>query len=253
MKIQYASALHLEFKTNNDFLEANPLPPIGDYLVLAGDITYFNEAYFKDSFFDRVSKDFKEVYIVPGNHEYYYGFDVGNHEQPFMKSIRTNVHYINNMVKTIDGVDFFFTTLWSSLDPACIPFIVNGMNDFFKIKHKIETLNASVYERLNTIALYFLVDALKNSKAKKKVVVTHHVPAQLCNPEEYFGSMLNSAFVNSLDEFIEKNNIDYWVYGHHHRNMPMAELGKTKLVTNQLGYLRLNESVGFDLGACFEV
>jgi hypothetical protein len=43
MKIQYASDLHLEFKTKNDFLEANPFPPIGDYLVLAGDITYFND------------------------------------------------------------------------------------------------------------------------------------------------------------------------------------------------------------------
>jgi Icc-related predicted phosphoesterase len=253
MKIQYASDLHLEFKTNNDFLEANPLPPIGDYLVLAGDITYFNEEYFKNAFFDRVSKDFKEVFIVPGNHEYYYEFDLGQHEEPFINSIRPNVHFINNMVKSIDGVDFIFTTLWSKLDPYYKYPIVNGMNDFHLINHNGKTLNFAGYNRMYEIAVHFLTDALKKSKGKRRVVVTHHVPTNLCNPSEYVGNSLNSAFVNSLGELIENNKIDYWVYGHHHRNLPTVELGKTKILTNQLGYINFGENKGFDLGACFEI
>ncbi|MFA6403085.1 MAG: metallophosphoesterase [Salinivirgaceae bacterium] len=253
MKVQYASDLHLEFNMNSLHLAKNPLLIKGEVLLLAGDITYFNDEFFKDEFFDYVSKNFNEVLIVPGNHEYYYGFNLANHNKPFKKSIRFNVHYCNNLVQTIDGVDFILTTLWSRLDRMFIPFIVNGMNDFYKITYKDDTLNATQYNRINEHSIAFLNEAFKTSKSKKRVVVTHHVPTHLCNPSKYVGNLLNSAFVNSLGDMIETNNIDYWVYGHHHNNLGQVELGKTRIVTNQLGYVQLGECVDFDLGAYFEV
>ena len=43
MKIQYASDLHLEFADNRDYIEMGGIQPVGDILVLAGDISYLGD------------------------------------------------------------------------------------------------------------------------------------------------------------------------------------------------------------------
>ena len=39
--------------------------------------------------------------------------------------------------------------------------------------------------------------------------------------------------------------IDYWLYGHHHFNTPQFAIGKTKFITNQLGYVKYREQKRF--------
>ncbi len=40
MKIQYCSDLHMEFQENMRFMKSLPLEPVGDVLVIAGDVGY---------------------------------------------------------------------------------------------------------------------------------------------------------------------------------------------------------------------
>ena len=60
-------------------------------------------------------------------------------------------------------------------------------------------------------------------------------------------SPISSGFVTELGNWIADSRIDYWVYGHSHTSIE-GTIGKTKLVSNQLGYLALNE--GEDYSPC---
>ncbi|MDP4268960.1 MAG: metallophosphoesterase, partial [Bacteroidota bacterium] len=80
----------------------------------------------------------------------------------------------------------------------------------------------------------------------KKVVATHHVPTLMNYPEQYKGSVLNEAFAVELFDLIETTAPDCWIYGHSHCNTPDFEIGKTRILTNQLGYVSLGEYQQFD-------
>jgi Icc-related predicted phosphoesterase len=71
-------------------------------------------------------------------------------------------------------------------------------------------------------------------------------------PEAYKGDALNEAFGVELFDFIEQNKPDLWIYGHTHGNVSDFNIGKTSLVTNQLGYLKSNEHALFINGKTIE-
>ena len=73
MKIQYLSDLHLELMSTHKFSKlCEKIIPKCDILVLAGDIgdpLHHNDRY--KFFLHSMSKKFKKVFLVSGNHEYY--------------------------------------------------------------------------------------------------------------------------------------------------------------------------------------
>ena len=85
---------------------------------------------------------------------------------------------------------------------------------------------------------------VKESTAKHKVVITHHVPSFQLSAPEFEGSTLNGAFTVELEDYIKDCGIDYWIYGHSHRNIEKT-IGKTRCVSNQLGYVIANEHLTF--------
>lgn len=253
MKIQYCSDLHLEFAQNTKFLQAHPIKPMGDILMLAGDITYWGKKHFNHWFFDYISDNFKAVYFIPGNHEFYSGKDIQILDNPVYESLRENVFLINNKVINIDEKDLFFTTFWSHIPESESSIIEGRINDFYKIWHKGKKFKSVDFNRLHEESLGFLNRELQHSMADKKIVVTHHIPTLLCNPEKFKNSMINPAFVSEHYDFIFNNHVDYWIYGHHHVNTPEREINGTKLLTNQLGYVHLGEHHDYINNAFFEI
>jgi predicted phosphohydrolase len=245
MKIQYCSDLHLEFPENKEFLKLNPLQPKADILLLGGDILPFYRMNKHNDFFDYVSDNFEFTYWIPGNHEYYH-FDLAKKTGTLNEKIRSNVFLVNNISVEHDDINLIFSTLWTNIRPAYELQIERRLNDFHYIKYNNNRFSTIQYNHLYQESFDFLQHAQHRYNKPKTIVLTHHVPTFLNYPEKYKGDALNDAFAVELFDFIERSNIDYWIYGHHHANIPEYSIGKTKMLTNQLGYVKYGEHKYFD-------
>ena len=255
IKIQYASDLHLEFAENRDFIENGGIEPVGEVLVLAGDVSYLGDKnMMKKRFFDWCAEHFKETFIVPGNHEFYHGYDIGQTMENYEFAYRDNVRYLNNRSVVIGDTELFFTTLWTRISPLHLWEIQQGMNDF---KHGVldgGRFCANDVDGLHERCLHWLETALAASIAKHKIIVTHHCPTLREEFNGYPGGALNTAFQVDLDSFIERCGADYWIYGHtHYAGGSSSKIGNTVLLCNQLGYVSYGEHRAFDGRAGIEV
>ena len=255
MKIQYASDLHLEFAENKSYIEQGGLEPVGDVLVLAGDVSYLGDRkMWKRPFWDWCAEHYRQTFIVPGNHEFYGGFDIGRTMSDYELEVRPNVHYLNNRSVVLVDTELFFTTLWTKIDPTRLWTVQQGMNDYRLGKLNGKRFCANDVDELHRQCVDWLLVALAASQAKHKVVVSHHCPTMRKEFNSYPGGALNSAFQVNLDAFIETSGVEYWIYGHtHFAGGSGTKFGGTTLLCNQLGYVFQNEHYEFNKAACIEV
>lgn len=251
-KLQFASDLHLEFSANKKFLKQHPLQPLGEVLVLGGDIVPFTEIDKHLDFFSYVADHFETTYWLPGNHEYYH-FDIAKKSGVLNDRIRNNVFLVNNTSVVHGKVKLIFSTLWSKISPANQWLIEKKLSDFLLIKHRGFRFSAEKYNHLHEESLIFIQNELGTAKAEKVAVFTHHCPTFLNYPKQYKGDVLNEAFAVELHDLIETSEIACWGYGHHHNNTPEFTIGNTKLITNQLGYVQLNEHRLFEVNKCIDL
>ena len=245
MKIQYASDLHLEFESNTKYLIDKPLKVTGDILILAGDIHVIDSPYFlSSSFWDWASENYKQVIVAFGNHEFYEGYDLSKMTDGFKYKIRDNIYYYYNCVITIDDVDIIVSTLWSYIHKEYEKSCTKGVNDFYQIKYKGKRLTAEIFNKEHQKCQNFIKKALNESKAKTKIVVTHHVPSRLLTAKEFEGSDINDAFTVDLTDYIKTCGVKYWIFGHSHRNINKI-IGETSCICNQVGYVIAHEQETF--------
>ncbi len=253
MKIQYASDLHLEFAENGSHIKHNPLPVTGDVLVLAGDIGYIgDDNYSRHPFWDWASENYKEVIAIPGNHEFYKYYDIATLEDGYCMEIRPNVHCYYNGTVHIGDADFIVSTLWGHIPVEEAYYTESVISDFRRILYRGELLTSAEFNKECGKCVDFIRKAVAGSKARHKIVVTHHVPSFRMQNPKFAGNRANGAFTVELERYIEKSDIAYWIYGHSHYNMDM-QIGRTKCVANQLGYVFRNEHLSFNPGKFIEL
>lgn len=252
MKLQFASDLHLEFPENKEFLRTKPLKHKGDILLLAGDIVPISQMHEHSDFFDYLSDHFELTYWLPGNHEYYHS-DITEKGGYLNEKIRDNIFLVNNISVKTGNVKLIFSTLWTKISPINQFEIQLRYSDFHIIRYGGRGLNTEQYNLMHDRSLSFLKEEFARQKTGKTIVITHHMPTFLNYPEEYKGDVLNEAFAVELSDLIKAAGPDYWIFGHHHTNKGDFIIGKTRLVTNQLGYVMYNEHKGFNEGKTVDI
>jgi predicted phosphohydrolase len=253
MKVQFASDLHLEFSDNWNYLKRNPLEVTGEILLLAGDIGYLgDDNYSTHPFWDWASKNYTQVIIALGNHEFYKYYDISTLQDGFCHEIRDNVKCYYNAVVSVGDIDIIISTLWSMIELKDAFYTEQYISDFKRIRYGDELLTFSDFNREHRRCRKFIENAINESKARKKIVMTHHVPSFQMLSKEFKGSKANGAFTVELADYIENSGIDVWIYGHSHRNID-NKIGNTHILTNQLGYVFANEHQSFDFRKFIEV
>ncbi len=232
MKLQIASDLHLEFPKNREWLEKNPIMPMGDVLLLAGDVVTErtkSRAWAK-KFFHKLEKEFSFIISVMGNHEFYHGH-LDFAYPSYIKSRAENHLLINNKVHTIGDVRFLASTLWSNVPPESFDGVEACMNDYSLIKNI--SVEKTVWYHEQSVA--FLKAELAKPFNGKTVVLTHHLPSYKCISEQMHDYLTNPAYASHLDDLILNSKIDLWAHGHSH-DFCDIRIGNTRVVRNPMGY-----------------
>lgn len=240
MKIAVHSDLHTEYS----LCELENLAA-ADVLILAGDI---GDTSSLPHFFSRLRKQAPQLAVlyILGNHDRW-GMDwaqgIAKHRAIAQEY---DIQLLENQALVIDEVLFCGTTLWTNFalaqeQEASIAWAAQNIPDFRYIyrQGKPFTIQDMLHEHQQ--ALQFLHSALtETSTVRKKVVISHFVPARELVAEKYQRSsaeFIKSAYWTSdLPEIYRL--ADMWIYGHSHDNIELT-IGQTRFVSNQRGYHRI--------------
>ena len=229
-KLRILSDIHLEFGE----WEIPPLPDDKDtILILAGDIAIGEDAF--DFILDYCDQ-FKHIIYVLGNHEFYHN-DVTAIKEFWRTHGITKLTVLDDTTEIIDGVRFIGGTLWTDMNKS--DFFVKDrakqcMPDFRCATYKGKVLTPENTVTFHNITKCHIINELKDGYDGKTVVITHHMPHEICVLEKYKGDSLNCAFVTDLDELFEEE-MDLWVCGHTHEIVDVVVNG-TRILCNPLGY-----------------
>lgn len=92
MKIQYCSDLHMEFRENMRFMKSLPFLPVGDVLVIAGDVGYLADKILpRLNFWKWAAENYRQVLMIAGNHEFYNNGDIAAQGENWQKMFLPNV------------------------------------------------------------------------------------------------------------------------------------------------------------------
>lgn len=240
-----ASDLHLDVEGT---FRLTPLEGDKDtVLILAGDLHPIVHLDDYEDFWRDTSKQFKEVLVVLGNHEYWGGDLISGYSimESWLMRKFTNVYLLDNTPMRYPDCYVYGTTLWTDYNKNCpiaLYEIAKGLRDFLNINngggpaYPEDFYNKHLHSRVGIRKFLYYAD-------KPTVVVTHHAPSFLSISKQFEGSQLNHAFASDLSDFILTTKPNTWVHGHTHEHKEYT-LGDTRVICNPRGY-QPYEKTGF--------
>lgn len=266
MKFHPCSDIHLDINDyncnkNESYLQLIP----GVFNLVAGDISGYPE--FRDEWIkDQIERGCEGCFIE-GNHVIYnrtrlpYKTQLSNISKKYST---TKLKFLDNNTMYLPAEDIvvFGATLWTDQN------LNNNihydgkiaeeyMNDYrFPAFTRAGALRRAAYTdfiRQHKTTLTKLETALSEHPTSKFVVVTHHAPSRKSIDIKYKDSVINASYASNLDDFIISHpQIKLWVHGHIHSPSDYM-IGDCRVICNPLGYVKYNESCGFDENLIVEI
>lgn len=237
MRVQIYSDIHLEC-----YKSFPQIPPLCDILFLQGDIGKLHLQHWKD-FMAYCSKNWKTVYYVLGNHEFYHSKKsiqtLKDHYGVFFNTY-PNIHLLDGSTDNIKDVLIIGCTLWSYAAPE----IEHYISDFRAIKYKengrTKPITHDQYTDMHRRELQFLKETLATTKYSKIIICTHYPttthhssnPKYHCQP-----SWIRNYFANEIDLSKHTDKEIICIAGHTHWSYDFKnEIGHVRYIANQFGY-----------------
>jgi len=248
MEIQYISDLHLEFHDTNNTGAIRPemfVTPVAPYLVLAGDIGIPTLRSY-GAFLHWCSQNWKQVYLVAGNHEFYnvrcpVKTDMGSKKEVLRSLCQglPNVHFLDCETRLIPetNVRVLGCTLWSEIPDCVRDKAMTYMNDARQILHlKDVPFTPSLMSGVHANQKQWLNQEIHKCELtnEKCLVVTHYLPSYSLIAEKYQGHFLNACFASDCEELMRPPVVG-WICGHSHTGVQTTIHG-VPCAMNPYGY-----------------
>lgn len=224
-------------------------------LVIAGDL-WIGSRFIEwagYSWIAEVSKQFKEVVITLGNHDYWptnHGLEIVNAGDKLNAMLLDygfhNVTVLDMTTKQIDDVLFVGATLWTDMakeDPLAMHMMPRFMCYDGKITFVADEggsgwarFTSEKWVEIHRKHKKYIELVASQNRDKKIVVVTHHAPLNTLIDPQFEGHFSNAYFASDLSDLILDNpNIALWVFGHVHLQRDTMMVN-TRIVNNCVGY-----------------
>lgn len=273
MKIDYASDLHIDFWISQvnpqhkkfglnlsnfvDTILPKDHSTLGDVLVLAGDLSHYNQQTM--FLLIELKKYYKNIIVTFGNHDLYmlskniikkYKSSSENRIAELKEICESlDIHYLDGQVIDIDGVKIGGTGSWYNLPTnADLKTWNKVMNDSNYIYHGAPSTPIGMYQSSYTITnsnwdtqKFWLKEKAKLIEIAKQgcdVFITHvglnYPPLEGINPK-YIGDSNNIFYFTDNIELLKQSGCKVHIHGHTHDNLDYMVDG-INIVCNPLGY-----------------
>lgn len=233
-----------------------------DVVVLAGDICSRTPPGKQRR--NRLLESIKvPVVYIPGNHEYYHGYDTraAVYEQMVEEMSKyEHVHFMDDSFCVISGVRFIGSTLWTEFELipermtrdqlyAALPLAIADFS--FMAGRDHHPVTGAEMAEWGSYSKTYINWLLREDPATPTVVVTHFMPSTKSIAKRFAGDTLNCYFCSPC-EHLFRQPVKMWIHGHTH-DACQYTLNDIPVICNPKGYHNEMSNYDSDLVADLEI
>lgn len=256
MKIGIVSDLHTEFWHDREFngIGERVRERLADaeIVLLPGDIGVGTDSVAAAR---RLFPD-KPVYLIAGNHEFYY-FDYDEVLASLAAAAGDTVHFLHKSVVELGAIRLIATTLWTDFNLYGTPDLSQivareGINDFRLVRYQGHRLTPADMLERHRDEWAWVIRMLDRPFDGYTILMTHHAPVSFAISDRFVNDALSPCFVSRLEEHLVRDDLPLVIWGHTHHCVDRM-IDRTRFLSSQTGYPHWPTTETGEFGQIIEV